>query len=259
MRIQQIAFDKWSFNEEIDLIIADPPFSLDFTGKASNYNRNADIVVDGYVEWTREEYPLQIQNLLDSCFRYLKSTGSLLIFSGWQMSSLIGELCEKSPLYLQGKLYWQFNFIPPCKKRPNHNIYEIFWLTKNKNSWKYNNRCSYDHCLSLEKNLACINIKKEYLKNITKYPTRFPSKLVGILIEHFTTENDVILDVMCGSGIIGVIVQVFYPNRTIYLGDLNPNSQIVYNALLKYFSHQKNANKSRNLSDFLNMNKSDEN
>ena len=36
--------------ESIDLIIADPPFGLDFTGKESLYNRNSEYVVEGYHE-----------------------------------------------------------------------------------------------------------------------------------------------------------------------------------------------------------------
>ena len=36
--------------ESIDLIIADPPFGIDFSGKESQYNRKSENIIDGYVE-----------------------------------------------------------------------------------------------------------------------------------------------------------------------------------------------------------------
>ena len=42
--------------ESIDLIIADPPFGIKFTGKGTQYNRKSEYVVDGYTEITQENY-----------------------------------------------------------------------------------------------------------------------------------------------------------------------------------------------------------
>jgi hypothetical protein len=81
-----------------------------------------------------------------------------------------------------------------------------------------------------------LNVKKEYLKGIPKYPTRFPSLLVKILIEHFSDKNSTILDPMCGSGIIPAICELYYPDRIVYSGDLNPHSQTVFSELLKFYS-----------------------
>jgi len=33
-----------------DLVITDPPFGIEFSGKNTNYHRNVKNVVDGYVE-----------------------------------------------------------------------------------------------------------------------------------------------------------------------------------------------------------------
>ena len=43
-------------SESVDLIIADPPFGLEFTGKESLYNRNSEFVVDGYQEIKITDY-----------------------------------------------------------------------------------------------------------------------------------------------------------------------------------------------------------
>jgi hypothetical protein len=81
------------------------------------------------------------------------------------------------------------------------------------------------------------NVKKEYLKGIPKYPTRFPSLLIKILIEHFSDTNSTILDPLCGSGIIPAICELYYPDRIVYSGDLNPHSQTVFSELLKFYSN----------------------
>ena len=238
--IEQKSFDEWDFNQEIDLMIADIPFAIKFTGKPSNYNRKASLVVDGYVEWNHKELRQNLQSLFLSASKYLKSNGSLIVFSGWQTSNPILNTFYinqyRHSLTHQGKSYWNYNFAPYCTKRPATNCYEIFWFTKSKN-WFYNNKCSLDHCQTGEANLSTITVKKEYLKGIPKYPTRFPSKLVKILIEHYSDKNSTILDPLCGSGIVGVVCKLFYPDRKIFLGDLNPHSQIVFNELLKFYNY----------------------
>lgn len=251
--ILQLSFDQWHFNNEIDLIIADPPFGINFSGKPSNYNRKNNLVVDGYIEWKRLQIPYYLEQLFISAEKYLKQTGCILLFAGWQLSNLISQIYRNIEdtllLSLQGKLYWNFNFAPACKKRPNHNVYEIFWFTKHPTKYTYNKYCSHSHCQKGEANLTAINIKKEYIKGIPKYPTRLPSELIATLIEHFSNPYNKILDFMCGSGITGIVCELLYPDREIFLGDLNPNSQIVYSALFNHF--KKNWKLSDNLSAFL--------
>jgi DNA modification methylase len=72
-----------------DLIITDPPFGIEFDGKPTNYHRNVENVVDGYVEWNVSEYGEKIQQLLDCIKRNLKENGQALIFSGWNNSHII--------------------------------------------------------------------------------------------------------------------------------------------------------------------------
>ena len=180
--IQQKSFDCWDLYQEIDLMICDIPFGISFTGTPTNYNRKSNLVVDGYVEWKNTNINHNLLSLFRSAKKYLKNTGSLLLFSGWQISRNISNFSFNSfSLTHQGKLYWNYNFAPYCSKRPNTNCYEIFWFTRSKD-WFYNNNCSLDHCQTGEANLSVINVKKEYHKGIPKYPTRFPSNLVKIII-----------------------------------------------------------------------------
>jgi len=232
--------DSWE-NVNADLIITDPPFGIRFGGKNGNYNRNVNNVVDGYVEWDVNEYAEKIDQLLRSIYYNLKEDGQALIFSGWNNSYIIHQRIKRfKDLSLRGKLYWTYNFAPACQLRPAHNVYEIFWVTKS-NIWTYNRRCTTSHCQEGESNLTTLNFKRDYKKNMPKYPTRLPFELLKSLLEHFSDTNDLIFDPLAGSGMVGVVSQIL--NRDFILGDLNTNGKIVFEHLLGYYLDKKPVNR----------------
>lgn len=216
-----------------DLIITDPPFGIDFSGKNGNYHRNVNNVVDGYVEWKVVEYEEKVQQLLDSIKKNLKKNGQALIFSGWNNSNIIhNRIIKTSGLNLRGKMYWTYNFAPVCRRKTSHNVYEIYWITKG-NNWTFYNRCTTHHCQQGEPNLSTLNFKRDYKVNMPKYPTRLPFKILQCLLEHFSKKGDLIFDPLCGSGMVGVVSYMF--DRDFIMGDLNKNGKIVFEHLLDYY------------------------
>lgn len=216
-----------------DLIITDPPFGIDFTGKNNNYNRDVSKVVDGYVEWDKSNYSTKIQQLLKCLGNNLVDKGQALIFSGWNNSNVIhNEINKFKGLTLQGKMYWVYNFAPFCKKRPAHNVYEMFWLTKT-NDWYYRPECSTRHCVFNEANLSSMLFKKEYKKGMPKYPTRLPFQLVKCLLEHFSQKEDLIFDPLAGSGMVGIVAHLL--GRDFLLGDLNKNGKQIFAELIEHY------------------------
>lgn len=216
-----------------DLIITDPPFGIEFSGKNTNYHRNVKNVVDGYIEWAYFEYGDKIRQLLETILKNLSENGQALIFSGWNNSNIIhNEILKCNSLKLKGKLYWVYNFAPVCKKKPSHNVYEIYWVTKGE-KWTFNNRCSTHHCQKGEPNLSTFNFKRDYKINMPKYPTRLPFGLLQCLLEHFSNENNLIFDPLCGSGMVGIVSYML--NRKFIMGDLNENGKIVFKYLLNYY------------------------
>lgn len=221
------------FEVNADLIITDPPFGIGFNGKEGIYNRNSDYVVEGYIEWPEKDYAENINKLLQVIYRNLKPNGQALIFSGWNHSNIIHNEIEKfKKLKLQNKLYWIYNFAPARRRKPSHNVYEIFWVTKS-DKWFFNKRCSTHHCLSGEPNLTSFIFKRDYKVKMPKYPTRLPFELLKSLIEHFSKKGDLIFDPLAGSGMVGVVA--YYLGRKFVLGDLNPNGKIVFKTLLDYY------------------------
>lgn len=239
-KINKDLLDKYEIKDMNDwtgvnanLIITDPPFGIEFSGKNGNYHRNVKNVVDGYVEWKVHEYGTKIQQLLECIEKNLKETGQALVFSGWNNSNIIHDRIMKfSSLKLRGKMYWAYNFAPSCMMRPAHNVYEIFWLTKG-SKWTYNNRCTTEHCVKREPNLTTFIFKRDYKVNMPKYPTRLPFKLLQSLLEHFSNKNDLIFDPLCGSGMIGIVAHMLKNNFVI--GDLNKNGKIVFEHLFDYY------------------------
>ncbi len=227
-------------NVNADLIITDPPFGIEFSGKNTNYHRNVENVVDGYIEWNLTEYGNKIRELLNSIIRNLKENGQALIFSGWNNSNIIhNEIIKFKEVKLRGKLYWVYNFAPVCRKKTSHNVYEIYWITKTE-KWTFNNRCETEHCQSGEPNLSTLIFKRDYKVNMPKYPTRLPFKLLQCLLEHFSNENDLIFDPLCGSGMVGVVSYML--KRNFIIGDLNPNGKVVFKHLLEYYLFNKEIN-----------------
>ncbi len=225
-------FNDWS-GVEADLILTDPPFGIDFSGKQTNYHRNVNNVVDGYVEWKTSEYGEKIQQLLECIKNNLKNNGQALIFSGWNNSNIIHNIIMKfNGLKLKGKMYWTYNFAPVCRKRPSHNVYEIYWVTKGE-KWTFKNRCSTHHCQYGEPNLSTLNFKRDYKVNMPKYPTRLPCKLLQCLIEHFSIKGNLIFDPMCGSGMVGVVSYIL--GRDFIMGEIGRAGKFVFEHLLNYY------------------------
>jgi DNA modification methylase len=228
-----------------DLIITDPPFGINFNGKATIYNRKAENVVDGYVEWSISEYGEKIDQLLECIKRNLKENGQALIFSGWNNSNIIHDrIVNFKGLNLRGKLYWVYNFAPVCRRKPSHNVYEIYWVTKGE-KWTYHKRCFTDHCLKGEPNLTSLKFPRDYKVNMPKYPTRLPFKLIQCLLEHFSNKGDLIFDPLCGSGMVGVVSYML--ERDFIMGDLNPNGKIVFKHLLDYYLNKNGLIQDRKL------------
>lgn len=86
-------------------------------------------------------------------------------------------------------------------------------------------------CNADEFNGGIIAGKNTYSYDAHTYHTKVPPQGIEILIEHFTKENDVVLDPFCGSGMTGVAATKV--NRQVILSDLSPAATfIAYNYII---------------------------
>lgn len=211
---------------EADLAITDPPFGLEYDGKSGNYNRDTSRVVDGYIDWDSKKYSQNINTLLDVIQRNTVGDGQAIVFSGKDHSHRVHQtILDQDEWILEGKLYWAYNFAPYCTKRPTHNVYELYWMVKGED-WYYTNECQYDHCQEGEANLSVLDIPREYLREMPKYPTRLPPQVAKVLLSHFSEARDTVFDPLAGAGTVGIAAA--QQNRESVLGDRNTEAKDVF-------------------------------
>jgi DNA modification methylase len=68
--------------------------------------------------------------------------------------------------------------------------------------------------------LIAKNGKGDLFYNVHPYPTKVPVSILVELIEHYTSNNDFVLDPFCGSGSVGLAAKI--TGRNFYLYDLSP-------------------------------------
>ena len=107
-------------DESVDLIITDPPFGIDFDGKASNYNRNPDNVYNVYRELNLNNIP----SIVYQFNRILKPYGSLWIVMGWN-NLYLWELFSQGYFNQIGHVIWKYQFGVYTKRKPVTSHYHL--------------------------------------------------------------------------------------------------------------------------------------
>ncbi|MEO0140212.1 MAG: site-specific DNA-methyltransferase [candidate division WOR-3 bacterium] len=181
--------------ESVDLVIADPPFGIDFKGKPSNYNRTAERVLDGYAD-EMGDYLNFSRSWISKLPAVLKETGSAFIFSGWNNLKDVLIAIDESGLVPVNHLIWKYQFGVYTRRRFVTSHYHIVFAAKNPKKYKFHKIERYPEDV--------IIIKREYWSGKIKTPTKLPLALVERLILYTTDPNDMVLDPFMGSGTTAV-------------------------------------------------------
>ena len=129
-------------DDSVDLIIADPPFAIEFDGKQDNYNRKKEKVIDGYEEVKEKDYGEFSKNWIRQAKRILKDSGSMFIVSGWSNLLTVMKAAESfnpkdsqdKKLTLVNHIIWKYQFGVNCKKKFISSHYHIlYYCIKEKN------------------------------------------------------------------------------------------------------------------------------
>ena len=94
----------------IDLIIADPPFGISFTGKGTQYRRKSDFVISGYNEITKQNYLAFSKEWIKAIYPVLKEYGSAYIFSGWTNLKDILIAIDEGGFTIINHIIWKYQF-----------------------------------------------------------------------------------------------------------------------------------------------------
>lgn len=183
-------------SESIDLVIADPPFGIGFTGKASLYNRNAEHVVEGYREISAQEYPEFSQEWIAQVARVLKPSGSAYLISGYSFLDALYAGMRSAGLHLQNLIAWHYPFGAFTKKKFVTSHYPILFVTKQETGYFFNKIQHYVEDVW--------TIPRENLPGQLKNGTKLPTALVQKMIDFSSRPGDLVLDPFLGNGTTAV-------------------------------------------------------
>ncbi len=180
--------------ESVDVIIADPPFGLSFTGKESMYNRDDRFVRDGYqeIEGDYEEFS---RSWILQLPRIMKDTGSAWIFSGWTHLREILNTINESGLMLVNHIIWKYPFGVFTRRKFVTSHYHVLFLVKS--SKYYFNRIAHYP-------LDIWEINRTYRRGEMKNGTKLPEELIARCIEFTSRPGSLILDPFMGNGTTAV-------------------------------------------------------
>jgi site-specific DNA-methyltransferase (adenine-specific) len=193
-------------NECIDLVVADPPFGIEFDGKSSVYNRNENHVVDGYEE-IDESYSEFTLRWMAELPRLLKDHGSAYVFSGWSNLESVLKGGRLAGLSVLNHIVWKYPFGVFTRKKFVTSHYHVLLFVKNSESYFFNKIEHYP--------LDVWNIKRRYRAGRAKNGTRLPLEVVMRCIDYSSRPGDLVLDPFMGNGTTAVACKTNYRH---YLG-----------------------------------------
>ncbi|MHA2141040.1 MAG: DNA-methyltransferase [Candidatus Thorarchaeota archaeon] len=177
--------------ESVDLIIADPPFGIDFDGKSSVYNRDERLVVENYEE-VNGSYTDFTNRWIGELPRVLKDEGSVYIFSGWTNLERVLSGAREAGLSTLNHIVWHYPFGVFTKRRFVTSHYHVLLLVKNPKSYFFNKIEHYPEDVW--------PVKRTYRAGEVKNSTKLPIEVVRRCIDFSSMPGDIVLDPFMGNG-----------------------------------------------------------
>ncbi|MHA2234284.1 MAG: DNA-methyltransferase [Candidatus Thorarchaeota archaeon] len=180
--------------ESTDLVIADPPFGIAFDGKSGVYNRDENLVVEGYEE--AEDYQSFTREWLAKLPRVMKPTSTAYVFSGWTNLEAVLTGAREAGLVTLNHLIWHYPFGVYTKKRFVSSHYHIVVLVRDPKKYFFNKIENYPEDVWL--------FKRKYRTGQAKNATTLPLDVVSRCVDFSSKPGDIVLDPFMGNGTTAV-------------------------------------------------------
>ncbi len=178
--------------ESIDMIVADPPFGLNFGEMEVLYNRNSDLVAKGYQDVEISDYSSFCKSWIKELPRVLKEDAGVWIFSGWTNLVDILNALRESNLKLINDIVWKYQFGVFTKRKFVTSHYHILFAVKDEKKYFFNKIEHYP--------LDVWEINRGYQRGKKKNATKLPIQVVQRCIDFGSEPGDLILDPFMGNG-----------------------------------------------------------
>ena len=197
-------------SSSVDCIITDPPYFLSNDGITC---KNGKMVSVNKGDWDKKDNFDQIYsfnyNWIKESFRLLKDGGTMWISGTYHNIYIIGSIIQSFKEFrILNNITWQKKSPPPnlsCRFF-THSTETILWVRKGQKS-----KHTFDYeLMKLQndnkqmKDVWIIGRPTKDEKKFGKHPTQKPFDLFERMILSSTKENDLVLDMFCGSGTSGV-------------------------------------------------------
>ncbi len=194
-------------DDSIDLIVTDPPYGIDGDKLDRHYNRNENVVIDGYIEIPSFEYEEFSRKWIKEAERTLKPGGSIYIISGYTNLRHILNALSETKLVEINHIIWKYNFGVYTSKKYISSHYHILYYVKPGKEATFN---SFAFFSDSEKDEAggSLNyrdredvwiINREYKPGQIKNKNELPKKLLTKIIMYSSSPDDIVCDFFLGS------------------------------------------------------------
>ena len=210
-------------SESIDMLIADPPFGLNFGDMEPLYNRDSNFVAEGYKDVLIENYSTFTDKWIIEIPRLLKDDGGVWIFSGWtNLVDILNSLRDNN-LKLINHIIWKYQFGVFTRRKFVTSHYHILFAVKNEKNYFFNKIEHYPEDVWY--------FKREYDRGIKKNATKLPIDLVLRCIDFGSKPGDVIMDPFIGNGTTAFAAKGSFRH---YIGfEINSKLEDIINKSLK--------------------------
>jgi len=192
------------YPEKFDLIVADPPFGIDFNKNCHEYGS------DGYILYEDKfkgmEYEEFSYEWISRCFDALKPDGSMYIVSGWTNIGDILNAIKKTDFILKNHIIWYFEWGVFAKTKYVTSHYHIPFLVKDEKNYTFKPQWSNPNTKrkghKYEKDVwywADYNRGNDP-DHIKGHPCQLPLVLLKKMLKISSNIGDWVGDVFSGSG-----------------------------------------------------------
>ncbi|MCE7743211.1 MAG: site-specific DNA-methyltransferase [Candidatus Heimdallarchaeota archaeon] len=179
-------------DESVNMVLADPPFGIEFHKMETMYNRKSENVVEGYQEVKIENYDQFTFEWIKEIPRIMKEDAGAWIFSGWTNLKDILFALEMNNLSVVNHIIWKYQFGVFTKRKFVSSHYHILFAVKNKKKYFFNKIEHYPEDVWI--------INRKYMPGIKKNATKLPTNVVLRCIDFGSRPGDLIFDPFMGNG-----------------------------------------------------------
>ena len=188
--------------ESIDMIVADPPFGLNFNEMEVLYNRDSDFVAEGYTDVGIDNYTNFTESWIKELPRIMKEDAGVWIFSGWTNLIDILNSLRANKLTLINHIIWKYQFGVFTRRKFVTSHYHLLFAVKDEKNYFFNKIEHYP--------LDVWEINRDYERGTRKNATKLPSEVVQRCIDFGSKPGDIILDPFLGNGTTSSVAKANY-------------------------------------------------